>query len=116
MTGPRHIQRKRTQGWRAPEGAVSVTRPGRFGNPFSVESVLGLCPNLSPIEAQTKAVQMFDDWISERNLWWVERDRRNFILNRLSDLRGKDLMCFCEEGTPCHGDVLLRLANAGGTR
>jgi hypothetical protein len=110
---PRRIQRKRTRGWKAPEGAVSVCRPGKFGNPFTVKGVQELNPELSPIEAQAKAVHMFDDWISERNLWWVERERRNFILNRLSELRGKTLMCFCAEGDPCHGDVLLRLANVG---
>jgi hypothetical protein len=33
----------------------------------------------------------------------------------LDELRGKDLACWC---TPlaCHGDVLLRLANAAGER
>jgi len=30
----RRIQRKRTKGWGKPEGAVSVARPTRFGNPF----------------------------------------------------------------------------------
>ncbi|MFJ2419285.1 DUF4326 domain-containing protein [Streptomyces brevispora] len=28
------MHRKRTKGWRKPEGAVSVARPTRFGNPF----------------------------------------------------------------------------------
>jgi hypothetical protein len=31
--------------------------------------------------------------------------------NWLEPLRGKDLACFCKEGAPCHGDILLRLAN-----
>lgn len=31
---PKRIQRKRTKGWRMPEGAVYVGRPGKFGNPF----------------------------------------------------------------------------------
>ncbi len=30
----------------------------------------------------------------------------------LSELRGKDLVCWCREGSPCHGDVLLELADA----
>lgn len=29
----------------------------------------------------------------------------------LSDLRGKDLACWCGLNDPCHGDVLLYLAN-----
>lgn len=31
---PERIQRRRTAGWRMPEGAVYVGRPTRFGNPF----------------------------------------------------------------------------------
>ena len=26
-------------------------------------------------------------------------------------LGGKDLGCYCEPGQPCHGDILLRIAN-----
>lgn len=31
---PERIQRKRTKGWRMPEDAVFVGRPGKWGNPF----------------------------------------------------------------------------------
>jgi hypothetical protein len=33
---PKRIQRKRTKGWRMPEGAVYVGRPTKWGNPFDV--------------------------------------------------------------------------------
>ena len=36
MNGPKRIQRRRTKGWRMPEGAVYVGRPTIFGNPFRV--------------------------------------------------------------------------------
>jgi len=36
---PVRVQRKRTKGWRMPENTVSVTRPGRWGNPFKVGSM-----------------------------------------------------------------------------
>jgi hypothetical protein len=29
----------------------------------------------------------------------------------LDDLRGHDLCCWCPLDSPCHGDVLLELAN-----
>ena len=36
MTGvPMRIQRRRLKGWRMPEGAIAVTRPGPWGNPFN---------------------------------------------------------------------------------
>ena len=31
-----------------------------------------------------------------------------------SELAGRDLVCWCPAGEPCHADVLLELANAGG--
>lgn len=34
MTEPARIQRKRTKGWRMPEGAVYVGRGSKWGNPF----------------------------------------------------------------------------------
>ncbi|XWO59890.1 DUF4326 domain-containing protein (plasmid) [Pseudomonas luteola] len=33
---PARIQLRRTKGWRLPEGAVRVARPGKWGNPFRV--------------------------------------------------------------------------------
>ena len=36
MSSPVRIQRKRTAGWRMPEGAVYVGRPSKWGNPFKV--------------------------------------------------------------------------------
>lgn len=33
---PQRIQRKRTKGWRMPDGAIYVGRPTRWGNPFVV--------------------------------------------------------------------------------
>jgi hypothetical protein len=37
--------------------------------------------------------------------------KRQVILNRLPELRGKNLACWCKPGSPCHADVLLDLAN-----
>ena len=40
---------------------------------------------------------------------WL-RDQHH-LLCTLDELRGKDLLCFCAPAA-CHGDLLLRLANA----
>jgi hypothetical protein len=37
---------------------------------------------------------------------------RDIIQVHLSDLRRKNLACWCAQGDPCHADVLLELANA----
>ena len=41
---PKRIQRKRTRGWRLPEGAVAVTRPTFWGNPFPVGAWVKVVP------------------------------------------------------------------------
>jgi hypothetical protein len=47
---------------------------------------------------------MYDRWL---------RDERPDLMAALPELRGKDLVCGCAP-LACHGDVLLRLANAAG--
>jgi hypothetical protein len=43
---PQRIQRKRTKGWRLPDGAVIVTRPTRWGNPWVLGEALARVPAL----------------------------------------------------------------------
>ena len=93
---PKRIQRKRTKGWRMPEGAVYVGRPTKWGNRYSVADY-----------GRARAI----------------RNYRNDMIGALaigvdfSELRGKDLACWCplvdKDGNrvPCHADVLLEIAN-----
>lgn len=39
---PQRIQLRRTKGWRKPPGAVVVSRPSKWGNPFALGSPSGL--------------------------------------------------------------------------
>jgi hypothetical protein len=43
----------------------------------------------------------------EAPLWLADQ---HDLLRALDELRGRDLVCFCAP-LPCHGDLLLRLAN-----
>lgn len=108
----KRIQLRRAKGWRKPPGAISVARPGRYGNPFPVE-----------VYGQEKAVDLFSRWLGG-SMSMEELSRlstfetgsmvraRQAILNDLILLRGHDLACWCQRDQPCHADVLLRLANA----
>jgi hypothetical protein len=74
----------------------------------------------------TVAVEMFRHWLSGgmpaeelagysgpgrfSNGAWLA-NRRRLLLNRLPALRGKNLACWCGPRDPCHGDVLLDIAN-----
>ena len=45
---PERIQLRRTKDWRKPEGAIVVSRPSRWGNPFAYRTRVALarCPAL----------------------------------------------------------------------
>lgn len=108
------IQRKRTAGWRAPAGAVYVGRGTRWGNPWRIvrhtDGTLGVVGDdlndwttcIGDTEAYKVAVERFRVW-AESTVGYAARAR--------AELAGRDLMCWCPDGDPCHADVLLDLAN-----
>jgi hypothetical protein len=99
---PERIQRQRTKGWRVPEGAVYVGRPSRWGNPFVVGSGAifdGVEVEVTP----TIAVGAFR-WLTS---WWEPSTMRRAV----ETLGGRDLVCWCPIGDPCHADVLLEIVN-----
>lgn len=129
---PARIQRRRTKGWAMPDGAVYVGRPTIFGNPF--RPILSTCcPNWDVIddngmrylidhtrahllpsrtsrsEALAHAVRLFEDdltyWMGGR----LSHDPE--LADAIRGLAGKDLACWCPTSSPCHGDVLLAVAN-----
>lgn len=107
MTEPKRIQQRRTKGWRKPEGAVSVSRPGKWGNPFRVGKVIILTgPKAGAAIDRAGAVSLFRS-MATRSGETAERYRAQVR----AELAGKDLMCFCALDQPCHADVLLELAN-----
>jgi hypothetical protein len=58
------------------------------------------------IEAQSRAVEEFTNALFAGQLAFTVQDVRR-------ELSGKNLVCWCALGTPCHGDVLFRIANNG---
>jgi hypothetical protein len=97
---PKRIQRKRTKGWRMPDGAVYVGRPTKWGNHHRVGKP-------DPIDGEpmgaAEAVYHFRRYITRVD--WTLLDECK------TELRGKDLACWCPLDHPCHADVLLEIAN-----
>lgn len=123
MTEPKRTQRKRTRGWRKPAGAVCVTRPSIYGNPFRI-GVPFCGPNIRQANTPAEAVAAFRDWIGRDTLDPLMWDRELIVAHATlkaalarGDLTGRDLACWCplfdEHGNrvPCHADVLLAIAN-----
>lgn len=105
---PKRIQLRRVKGWRLPANAISVARPGPWGNPFVIgrdgtrEECIALYAALlaGAISTTAKATEA------------QQRKVQEHAMRHLAELRGKDLACWCRlDGRPCHADVLLRLAN-----
>jgi hypothetical protein len=113
---PERIQRKRTKGWKMPDGAIYVGRPTKWGNPYHVggnyadddldedgKEVIG--QSWDNISKET-AIKFYEDAIAN-HYPAVKITMAEIIL----ELRGHDLACWCPLDQPCHADVLLRLAN-----
>jgi hypothetical protein len=110
---PKRIQLSRRKGWRKPDGAVVVSRPSLFGNPFPWHKAREAGYRGTDEELKEFAVSVFREWLTanERHGHGQE-ERRQKVLAALPSLRGKDLCCWCKPGSACHADELLRIANA----
>lgn len=123
---PQRIHRQRAKGWRMPPNTRSVTRPGRFGNPFYIINEEGSpwisdhrdksMPVLNDVAAELLGLRL-----GERGdfFGWDEAERGVVELFKcevlptlpVEELRGMNLACFCKLDCPCHADVLLEAAN-----
>jgi len=77
---------------------VYIGRPSKWGNPFSH---LDGTRATFKVATRAEAIEKYRRWLLDN----VE------LMAALPELRGKVLGCWCAP-KPCHGDVLLELANA----
>ncbi|MBL7487019.1 DUF4326 domain-containing protein [Frankia sp. AgW1.1] len=102
---PSRITLSRARGWRMPEGARGVPRPGPFGNPFAVGGPLCRTP--------AQAVRTHQRWLAGEGPDEIKSGSRTYsrtwVLEHIGDLVGRDLACWCKAG-PCHAETLLALA------
>lgn len=116
---PQRVQLSRKAGSRLPPNTVKVDRTSKLlGNPFKPVD-----PR-NPDHVRT-AVDYYRRYLENPGnadfhcgpdvgvtlafipAWHHAQD----VLNVLPQLRGRNLACWCPIGAPCHGDVLLELAN-----
>lgn len=112
---PERIQRKRTKGWKMPPDTVSVTRPGRYGNPYTIAKARTIGFIGTDAEVAQWCVNLFRrDW--EHAIVSAKASRTPFMPFGkpvyLGPLIGKNLACWCKPGEPCHADVLIEIANS----
>jgi hypothetical protein len=102
---PKRIQLSRKRGWRMPENTVKVDRSTKWGNPFHAKTS---APAVSPPE---KAVDKFRRWLAGEKVGVAMKLAAECFPDP-TELRGKNLACWCPLDQPCHADVLLQLANS----
>jgi hypothetical protein len=131
---PERIRLRRTKGWRKPEGAIVVSRPSRWGNPYRVgdlirDPVNSFNPIAGHVYNDVERVGVYERKSYDGSTYSVTVRRvtdradavalyRRWIAFECDgfdtlDLRGHDLACWCPLDEPCHADVLLKLANGG---
>lgn len=129
---PTRVQRRRVKGWKWPDNTTYVGRPTIWGNPFvGAETIkayrLWISEQLWMVQCDAKHecdcgdfdcdnVMVFDLNRNRLNVS-VETNGDNLdakrlrVVQELPNLAGRNLMCWCALDKPCHGDVLLELAN-----
>ena len=121
----KRIQRKRSKGWRNPPNTIYVGRPTKWGNPFMLSGDMIYIDashrrKMSPFVFfkfgdKNDVVQLFEHLLKGTQFvdkevdvnYWVD----HFKKLDLSELKGKNLSCWCPIGSPCHADLLLKYAN-----
>lgn len=106
---PQRIQRKRTKGWRKPENSVYVGRGSNWGNPWRIGST-GWTVEAGGIINRERHAPLTAPECVESFRHSVEHQLAEDP-DHLTELVGKNLMCWCPLTQPCHADVLLELAN-----
>jgi hypothetical protein len=81
-----------------PAGARRVDRGTRYGNPFKLRRY-GDAAEHAEVVARYRA-------------WITSPEQSGLLARARRELRGLDLMCYCDLHLPCHADVLLELVNA----
>ena len=95
-----------------PPGAISVGRPSRWGNPFTLADARDQGYLGTDEELRRMCAALFEAWLRDpEREWYAGRERAWRIMAEIDTLRGHDLACWCPLDQPCHADVLLRLAN-----
>jgi hypothetical protein len=77
-----------------PDGAIYIGRPSKWGNPFII----------GKDGTRAEVIAKYERWLHDSDL-----------INQIGELAGRDLVCWCAP-EPCHGDVLMKLANRRAER
>lgn len=90
---PERIQLHRTKGWRKPEGAIVVSRPSRWGNPYTLDMYRADYPEADNDELRHMATSDFEGLVTGRWDRFDDVDVPSYPRAEITQLRGHDLAC-----------------------
>lgn len=90
-----------------PENTVSVCRPGKWGNPFTIGAQGFRFDDGSAVFYRSRFGASAETVVELFRKHQAPKLRRS----ARAELAGKNLACWCPLDQPCHADVLLELAN-----
>ena len=116
MTAPVRIQLSRAKGFNLQEHsrsinglpAAKVDRTTKCGNPYRVGD---RDHNNDLIEDTKDAVDAFRALVDDSLDAEAMTGTKMPILEDIRALRGKNIACWCGLEDPCHGDIVLKVAN-----
>lgn len=115
MNAPQRIQLSRKKGWRMPPNTVKVDRTTPYGNPFKVSRMVyednGEVQWAVELGSGVRIFKTKAEAIADSVALFEHSRVAELIRRAPGTLRGKNLACWCRPGSPCHADVLLRIAN-----
>lgn len=109
------VQLSRRKGWKMPPNTVKVSRPTKWGNPYTLlEFELPLALELyeRSITGYWSPGGIPERLIDRAYQLHTEFRKRFRSLEEVRDLRGLNLACWCRIDRACHADTLLKIANA----
>jgi len=91
---------------------VYVGRPTIYSNPFVIGKP-DLTLGLVVVKDRQEAVREFKNMLNPKRAYvqvhgFNYKEYKKIIR---SELKGKNLACFCPLDQPCHADILLKIAN-----
>lgn len=126
---PARVQRKRSKGWKMPDNTIYVGRGTKWGNPFKIAPVKHGWHVVAKEDGKEHVLLKTNDYDEAVNFslksyqYWLmpythkEGDIEKFYQSTVvyesivSELKGKNLACWCGLSQRCHADILLKLAN-----
>lgn len=116
------IQRKRTKGWKMPPNTVYVGRGSAWGNPFPThederDGHGDKTGRKLEVRSPQEAIKLYQKHLFPYRHQGANTTLEKFYLSQAnmdaikSELRGKNLACWCALDLPCHADFLLEIAN-----